>query len=392
MGLIARVDTYASKSCIFLIYPQNRRVFFSGMGPGMGTLVTLLELPEHDIILRGSWRKTVLDDFLEHKSQVHGLKEGDFGFQDYAEFVDRAYQHKKEGYVSSLRSRDLEELQKALDFEEKLRVVANSLPGIVRAYLGEEKKKKLYRGDSPFLASLKDATVEIIPRLFRELKSQKGIKEGSNILLDRFTDKNASLTAAGIILFENLAKSREHLLSRIDLRNIKVTLPGNVTGREIDITRAHEIRSVQVQEQFFTGLRVGSVSGGRPALQVSEESKEQGMKERIHYYIQGDKSLRFRVLRAGGRLEFAGNVLKIDMGEIRKMLLQIEELDALACLNPGAVIDRLIKNKAKEETIRIVTQEAAKEDYDYKKIANLAIHKLYRLDPELARKMYRQFT
>lgn len=386
MGIITRVKHYGFSKFIWVYEPERmerrRKVFFKWKRPELDSLITVTKVPKGNKISSKHWKETELEDFYKHEAKVHRIKEGDFTFGEIAGFIDKAFEKKKNKYVSSLESKDLDELEEAVSFEEKIRAVESPLPSIVKKFINRKRQEMLFEEDKKHLEKLKWCTKKKIIPTYKKIKSTKGQSEGNKIILDRYTDENGKLKKNGIPLVEKIAKDDD--LKRIfDLHLTKFTLPGNTENEKINLAEASERRVTSSLEPFIAN-RIGSIRRDRKALRLEKDDEV--------YYIEGDRSLKFKVLKKGGKMEKSGNTLLLDFDEIRNMLLEIERIDALSCLNPNEIVNILKNEDINKNTIKTVEREIEKNNYDYKKIANLSIHKLYGLDPHLARKMYRQVS
>ncbi len=162
-------------------------------------------------------------------------------------------------------------------------------------------------------------------------------------------------------------------------------LEGNVTGETIDIAPAKEF-TVQAGWHLFDGRRVGRIIPGRAALALSEEDGRMT-------YIGANRTLKFDVYRAGGRLERLGNTFILgDSGQARlhQALLEVEEINALANVDPAAAVQRVAHLELPEEHDVYQAARQVERDPRYGRIlADLLIELVVGIDADVARRLMR---
>lgn len=163
-------------------------------------------------------------------------------------------------------------------------------------------------------------------------------------------------------------------------------LPDPARDLVVDVTNAHPC-TVQANWDLFRATRVGPVMPGRSALAVYTE------RGRLRCYVRGDRTLLFRIRKAGGELRKYGCTLRIQApggASLRPMLLEIERLDTLAHVDPAQAVEAVADMGLPPDHLLYRTARAAASDHRQAHLlSDLLIELKYGVDADVARSLVR---
>ncbi len=159
-------------------------------------------------------------------------------------------------------------------------------------------------------------------------------------------------------------------------------LPANAEGLEVDVGNAVEV-TVSLSWDVIDALRIGPIAHGRSALIAMHGTRR--------VYIRGERKLKFRLQRAGGRLAHHGNILTMPVGRgVSDALLTVERIDTLANTAPrqalalAAHLDLPPAHEVFDAAARVA------DDPRYGRVlADLLIELLVGIDADVARRLAR---
>ncbi len=163
-------------------------------------------------------------------------------------------------------------------------------------------------------------------------------------------------------------------------------LPEPARDLVVDVTNAHPC-TVQANWDLLRATRVGPVAPGRSALAVYTE------RGRLRCYVRGDRTLLFRIRKAGGELRKYGCTLRIQApggASLRPMLLDIERLDTLAHVDPAQAVEAVADLGLPADHLLYRTARAAASDHRQARLlSDLLIELKYGVDADVARTLIR---
>jgi len=161
--------------------------------------------------------------------------------------------------------------------------------------------------------------------------------------------------------------------------------PANDRGSTIEISAAHELR-FQPNHQAVTARRVGRLRPGRPHLRVVTADSRRPI------LIGATRRLMMEVANAGGELRRMGVTYTVGRGgneALNETLVEVEQLELLATLNPKAAVARLGRVPADDDPI---AGAAARAESDHRwghVLADLLIEEKFSIDADVIRRMIR---
>ena len=346
----------------------------------------ICEIPE------SVWRPAVLDDVMEagnhhtvgwHLQRLFPLTDFDAFF---AKWLPEAKARLEKNLALDGELRRGKALPRLEKFLERIGIVTAAAP----RRCAEEAKTIFEKADADHR--------ETIQQEGYDFERWVGAAEGAlsnlgrlNLLLDI---KNELLDPS--VADSDVLPALERIHQSLKLRNTvpevffealqhKVRLPPTVEGKRIDISGARE-ETVQLGWPLIKGQRVGSVVPGRTALVVRDRNQNP------KYFIRGERKLKFRVKRAGGKLERYGNTLVLsEAGDgLAYALLEVDRLDTLANLSPKQALATVADRDLPSDHPVFAAARAAEDDPKQSRVlADLLIELRVGVDADIARQLAR---
>ncbi len=407
MKLIVRINEYAHSKTVYLI--EKMVAIETAIEPQK---LVVIELPiagktSYEIINRNpgefrvegkgeravisyvgmNLRRARLDDFLDAEVVTTSICYKDFSMEEYEKFFDEHKEMALEA-VRAQKSLDGKALLDAYDrickLAEKLEVVYYGLQNEVRDRHYALSKKLDYEGKSQWN---KMVPIELLKAAGRavsyEAKTEMGV-----LAFKRIFEEEKDPSAA---IWKFIRESKDDPAARGMMNywtcdaetSIKMRqyfrFPQTVKGETFELRGMKPMTLGQLPADIDEARFVGPVRLGRSVL----------YDEDTHTYVYGDKSLKFLVMKRGGKVQKYGNTLVVEMGDIETDLLLAEKLDALSFVAPGQLKD--IKNRWGKK-VDITDEQLAGITKDYKKareVADMCLEQLYGIDPSVLRSLYR---
>lgn len=385
--LIVRVDKYAGEGDF---YYDDRRYYFKGKQPQFGKLITIKKLPLLFIKIRSNnWDYTKLEDFIDSKSAIYRIEKDDFTFEEWQKFIEKKLPLVDSEILALLSSGEMRTIEKGNESLQKIGVIHNNVPETLRQIANDKIQSILFEKEKHLLNDLEKKTVDDLLSLLVKLKAHKSSQILEEHLLRRIKEKSARIMPEGIGVLQKIAgnkKAHKKLSWEFNskMNDYKLILPQNTKNDIIDITKAKEER-ISFMWALLTAKRIGSITIGRKALVVYDRNY------RSVTYIKGDRRLKFETAAKGGKYRRLGNTLVLSQKGVRKILLDIEEIDALSYLNPTMVIERLKSEKLSYNDLEPLIVKIT-EDYTASRIlADNAIERLFSIDPVIAKNLSRAY-
>lgn len=161
--------------------------------------------------------------------------------------------------------------------------------------------------------------------------------------------------------------------------------PQNERGSSIDITDAYE-STFQAGVKTIEARRIGRLRPGRKFLRIFMGHSEPTI------CIAGSRRLKMDVAANGGELRRMGVTLTIGRTEdeaLNELLVEVEQLELLASLNPAEAVRRLPRVLTPSEPIAIAAERAANDHRWGRILADLLIEELFSIDSDVIRRKIR---
>lgn len=157
----------------------------------------------------------------------------------------------------------------------------------------------------------------------------------------------------------------------------------NTFGESFDITDAEETNPL-LNWDFINAKRIGPVVPGRSALFIPGVP---------NVYIRGERKLKFKVQKAGGKRSLFQNTLTLetDRNSLSTLLLDTEKIIALASLAPKQAVrlaDRL--NLSRDHIVYRTAEDAEWNRANARILSDLLIELLAGIDSDTARRLVRE--
>ena len=350
----------------------------------------VLELPET------IWREAVLDDVLEAQNYQMAAWYLDRYF-DLAAFDDfarrrlpQALELLQKGVMAPAGESRVQTLQAIQPLLERIFLVINRTPTRVQADYQQEIKNL----EATYVRLLRQQTFSAAQWIESagRMKSNEAALDLLMDVIDYLSRPGTSQqllhhTIATIGRHPNLRQLTQQPTAPLWYRlSHALRLESNVEGKTLSIASAKEQRAA-LNWELFDGQRIGRIVSGRPMLVMSDDS---GRK----LYIAGQRKLKQRVQKAGGRLAYQGNTLIMDdaaSNNLNQTFLEAEILDTLANMAPHQALDRVAHLQLPAG--HPIYQAAATAPHDPRQsriLANLLIELVVGVDADIVRAHLRQ--
>ena len=243
-------------------------------------------------------------------------------------------------------------------------------------------------------------------KIFTELKNrnvsdEELLKEGNQLssanirreLLRFYAERQIGKKISGRELLEKILIIQNYTVLRKDTEIPghefwRILLPhlqfeANTFNESFDITNAEETTPV-LNWDFINAKRIGPVVPGRSALSIPGSP---------HIYIRGERKLKFRIQKSGGKKDLFQNTLTVqtEKNSLSLLLLETEKIIALSSLAPKQAV-RLADplNLPRDHILYLTAEEAEWNSAKARILADLLIELLAGIDSDTARKLVRQ--
>lgn len=247
---------------------------------------------------------------------------------------------------------------------------------------------------------------EIERKILTELKSKNAsdeelLKEGNQLssanirreVLRLFAERQTAKKLSGKELLEKILIIQNYTVLRNDtvftghdfwrILQPHLQFEANTFGETFDITDAEETTPV-LNWDFINAKRIGPVVPGRSALFIPGVP---------NVYIRGERKLKFKVQKAGGKRSLFQNTLTLetDRNSLSTLLLETEKIIALSCLAPKQAVrlaDHL--NLSRDHIVYKTAEEAEWNRANARILSDLLIELLAGIDSDTARRLVRE--
>lgn len=404
MKLMALTGKYARKPCVRFEWGKQL-LFFAGTAPAENKLI-VFDFPglssatdravrdwliayhqergrsgEHDDLGEELWRPAVLDDVLDTANGAEFIWHLSNHFT-LREFTDFAEKHGP-ALVTSLRAA-LDGPKKAAALR-KLQKPNEAIGGAL--YTGTRRLmieviEEETADDRAAVAKLKKFDANAWIDVCASLKSDQIKRELLEKIAKQLVKTRADIPAA-------LDRMLDHKLDRVYAPDMwtalayEVTLPPNVTGETIDVSKAREL-TVAASWEVYKGKRVGAIKPGRAALFLYDGS--------TYVYVRGERKLLHAIRERGGSITRYGCTLtlgKKDKETVQAKLLEVDRIDTLAHVDPRSAA-RLAGEDLPQTHPIAEALARAQDDPTWRRIlADLLIERLVGIDADVARRLAR---
>ncbi len=437
-NIITRESGYGGERCVrFWLGPGFRHgnftLYFSGKRPAQGQLVLVKHvetLPEQDeaflyYLKKAGWKRPSLDDFLDLRTRVDAsnLQESDYTPEELraffakhdarfrrlldellleAESTDWArFGHWKRadglleltGVIAMTAVRRLGRILKSAksvealqELEEKAKrlqrylFLKNGAKGVFDPALAQELEKAHYWKERHLVKQAHTMEPRQLIDTIKQAKSDTVAYQLKKIFMKRSVDENNRLRKE----FEGFLEEAASTAGGIFSYDMRWTLPANATGISVDVSKAVESKAYLADA--IRATRVGSISNDDPILIIPTL-----LPRGKPVWVKGNKALKRRVKEAGGKLKKYGCTLTAGDGTVYSSLMEIARLNALAALDPDAVV-AFVKSKGKDAKRLEKLVGGAKADYRRaRRLADVAVELVYNIDPDSAKKLISSF-
>lgn len=355
-----------------------------------------------------NWRKAKLEDFLDFDT-IFDMYEQDFGgfsSKESKEFLKNnlpIFQSKAHNYLSEYEIKDahifswrrripltvrlIEEINKTnkilnqdeadkiakeIKWINRFAYVAGCLQKLISDNYNELIENFNIKEDNEKIREIKNNPDELLN--FLKTNESTPLKL---VIIDRIIklicDENNRIKPEKCYLLKSLV-DEEH---KIDDENLRWTLEPTIKGKTIDISQAKVVKRVPLDEAL-KAERIGKISSKKHALELKTDIGK--------IYIQGSKKLKREIHNLDGQKEKYGCKLILEE-TLPKKLIEIEQIRALAFLNPKELIKTLKNKKIDTKELEKIVPKIEKDYTESKKLADSAIELIYHIDPKSARKL-----
>lgn len=395
---------------------ENYTFFFFGIKPKVKDIILIKDVeklsPDKENEVRylypNNWRKAKLEDFLNFDTtfDIYEQDFGGFSSKESREFIKNnleTFKSKALNYLSeyeikdahvllwnrriSLTTRLIEEMTKANKIinKDEVEKITKEITWITRfAYIAGCLQKLMSDNHTELIENfnIKEDNEKI-----REIKNNPDellnfLKTNEStplklVIIDRIIklicDENNRVRPEKLYLLKSLVDEE----CKIDDESLRWTLEPTIKGKTIDISQAKVVKRVSLGDAL-KAERIGKISSKKHALELKTENGTT--------YIQGSKKLKREIHNLGGHKEKYGCNLVIEE-TLPKKLIEIEQIRAMAFLNPKELIKTLKDKKINTKEIEKIVPKIEKDYTESKKLADSAIELLYHIDPKSARKL-----
>lgn len=412
MKALVHIRFYGERPMVSFGYGYGRHVHFADPQPENGTIVCV-EIPEvehpttaaviewlsagkstsrREIFELPSevWRPAVLDDFIDadHYRQCVWLISQHFSAEAIDAFVEKwlpvARAEAREALAVENEHARAMALKAIMDRMQRIYAVVGNVPG----QLNRQMSTTFERVEQARLSALRVTNPPPEAWIEAAGEMQSNVVRNTLIMMaEKLRDERAKP--------ERVAQLLETIRTT-PLRDVvpydsafwaplepMLDLSPNVSGEEIDITDARE-EIVGLGWQLYEGRRIGQIVPARTALVIRTSTTAT--------YIRGERKLKFRVVRAGGRLEALGNtfVVREQSDAIGAALLEVDRLDTLAQIHPRQALQALeTLDLAADHPVFEAARAAETDPRQGRVLADLLIELVVGIDADIARGMAR---